>query len=657
MSLSEGDLLWTPSKEVIAASNLEHYRRWLATARGVRCGDYAALWRWSVTQIEDFWASLFDYFDIRFSQRWTTVLDSRTMPGARWFSGAHLNYAENILAHASDNSPALIYCDETFDVQAISWHALTDAVGRAANVLRALGVKRGDRVAAYLPNIPEAVIALLATASVGAIWSSCSPDFGARGVLDRFGQIAPKVLVAVDGYRYGGKWHDRRDEVHALIDALPSVEHVLLVTDTDAPPSLPRTASWRQTMEHQPASALAFEQVPFDHPLWILYSSGTTGLPKPIVQSHGGIVLEHAKATTLHNDLRSGDRFFWYTSTGWMMWNYLVGGLLSGASVVLYNGSPTHPTPDVLFRLAETIGVTYFGTSAAFIAACMKAGIRPNTQYDLSGIRALGSTGSPLSTDGFAWVYDCINPTLALESLSGGTDLCTAFIGGVRTQAIYAGELQGASLGASVAAFDDSGSPIIDQVGELVITQPLPSMPIRFWNDEDGTRYRASYFEHYPGIWRHGDWIKINARGGCIIYGRSDSTINRQGVRIGTAELYRVIESFPEILDSLVIDLEMLGRESHLILFVVLREDIQLDDALKEQIKSRLRRDISPRHLPDTIEVIPRVPYTLSGKKMEVPIRRILLGMDAESAAKREAMRNPEALDFFIHYQKHLRDT
>jgi acetoacetyl-CoA synthetase len=517
-----------------------------------------------------------------------------------------------------------------------------------------MGVQPGDRVAAYLPNIPEALIALLATASIGAIWSSCSPDFGVQGVLDRFQQIEPKVLLGVTGYAYNGKWHDRRLALAELAGALPSIEQRLIVIDDAS--MLPDAKHWRETLEHARVDTpFVFEQVAFDHPLWILYSSGTTGLPKPIVHGHGGILLEHAKATTLHNDLKPGDRFFWYTSTGWMMWNYLIGGLLSGASIILYNGSPTYPAADALFRLAEQTRMTYFGTSAAFINACIKAEIHPAKTCDLTSLRALGSTGSPLSADGFVWVYESIHPDLALESMSGGTDVCTAFVGGVRTQPVYVGELQGASLGACVQAFDDQGNAVVDALGELVITQPMPSMPVRFWGDADGSRYRASYFDVYPGIWRHGDWIRINQRGGCVIYGRSDSTINRHGIRIGTAELYRAVESFPQILDSLVIDLEMLGRESRMLLFVVLREGQVLDEALRGQMRQKLRTELSPRHIPDDIIEIAQVPYTLSGKKMEVPVRRMLLGMTPEDVAKREAMRNPESLDFFIELAEQLR--
>ncbi|MBL8132395.1 MAG: acetoacetate--CoA ligase [Anaerolineae bacterium] len=652
--VQEGDLLWTPSQEVIQASNLERYRAWLNAERGIALKDYAALWRWSVEYLEDFWESLFAFFNLRFSQPWTVPLVERQMPGARWFPGVRLNYAENILAQTSADRPALIYSSERGDLGEVSWADLTAAVGRAAHALRRAGVQPGDRVAAYIPNIPEAVIAMLASASIGAIWSSCSPDFGARGVLDRFQQIAPRALIAVTGYQYNGKVFDRREVVAELLNELPTVQRTLLLPFDGMAMDAPRAEIWSDALAQCAAEPLVFEQVPFDHPLWILYSSGTTGLPKPIVHGHGGMLLEHAKAAAFHNDLKPGDRFFWYTSTGWMMWNYLIGSLLSGASVILFNGSPTYPAFDTLFALAERAGMTYFGTSAAFVSACMKAGIHPHLKYDLSRIRGVGSTGSPLSVDGFAWLYDNVNRDLALESLSGGTDVCTAFVGGVRTQPIYAGELQGRSLGAAVRAFGDDGRELIDAVGELVITEPMPSMPVLFWNDPDMARYRASYFDVYPGIWRHGDWISINTRGGCVIYGRSDSTINRQGIRMGTAELYRVIESFPEVTDSLIIDLEMLGRESRLLLFVVLKDGAALDNSLRRQIVQRLRRDISPRHAPDDILAIPAVPYTLSGKKMEVPIRKILLGFDVETAVKASAMRNPESLDFFIDYAKRI---
>lgn len=651
-TLSEGSLLWKPSPQVIEKANLTHYMRWLSAEYDLHFATYSELWRWSVTEIEAFWESLWTYFDLRYSQPWQTPLVSRKMPGADWFPGVRLNYAENIFGRMHSDRPMMLYKAEDAPLVAISWQAIYDQVNRLAHVLRDLGVQKGDRVVAYMPNIPETIVAVLASASIGAIWSSCSPDFGSRSVLDRFTQIEPTILIAVDGYQYGGKKFDRRAVVAELQLALPTLRQTILVPFIrDDVSGLDNTILWAEALGGVAGSAeIQFEQLPFDHPLWVLYSSGTTGLPKPIVQGHGGILLEHAKATIFHNDLKPTDRFFWYTSTGWMMWNYMLGSLLSGATIIVYNGSPAYPDINALFELAEQSGMTYFGTSAAFVGACIKAEIRPNQQFDLSRIRGVGSTGSPLSIEGFQWIYDNINRELALESLSGGTDLCTAFVGGARIRPIYTGEIQGASLGANVQAFDDFGQPVIDEVGELVITKPMPSMPLYFWNDPDMMRYTDSYFEMFPGIWRHGDWIKINQRGGCIIYGRSDSTINRQGIRMGTSEIYRVVEGFDEVVDSLIIDLEFHGHESYLPLFVVLREGLQLDDGLRGRIRQQLRSDVSPRHVPDDIFQIEQVPYTLSGKKMEVPIRKIMLGMDVNKAANRGAMRNPEALDYFVAF-------
>ena len=649
-------LLWEPSSEVISQANLTRYQQWLAAEKGWHFEDYPALWRWSVADLEVFWDSLWAYFDLSYSQPWETVLEERVMPGAQWFPGVRLNYAENIFRKLTADRPVLLYQSEDQPLREMSWAALYDQTNRLAAALRAAGVQSGDRVVAFMPNIPETIVAALATFSLGAIWSSCSPDFGAQSVLDRFTQIEPKMLIAVDGYQYNGKQFDRRPVLRELQAALPTIEKTILVprlkSDTTG---LDNTVLWADFLAAAtPPDRLSFAPVPFDHPLWVLYSSGTTGLPKPIVQGHGGILLEHAKNTIFHNDLRPGDRFFWYTSTGWMMWNYMLGSLLSGATIILYDGSPGYPDLNALFDLAARSGMTYFGTSAAFIHACMKAGIRPNQDYDLSRIRGVGSTGSPLSAAGFRWVYDNVNRHLALESLSGGTDLCTAFVGGVRTQPIYSGEIQGAALGASVKAFNVAGEPVLNEVGELVITEPMPSMPLYFWNDPQMARYKASYFDMFPGVWRHGDWIAFNARGGCVIYGRSDATINRQGIRMGTSEIYRVVQGFVEILDSLIIDLEMLGRESYLPLFVVLREGVTLDEELKTRIKQRLRTEVSPRHVPNDIIAIAEVPYTLSGKKMEVPVRKILLGMDIDQAVNRGAMRNPETIDFFIEFAEQL---
>ena len=652
MTLKEGDLLWQPTPETIEQANITHYIHWLNEHHDLNLADYEALWHWSTTATGAFWESLWDYFDLSYSQKWTTALAEGTMPGVEWFPGARLNYAENIFAKATADRPAFLYKGEDQPLVELSWAHVQTEANQLAQALRDLGVTQGDRVVAYMPNIPETIIAVLAASSIGAIWSSCSPDFGSRSVLDRFTQIEPKVLIAVDGYTYSGRPFDRRSVVAELQAALPTLQHTILVPHinhhTD---DLTATTLWSDALaQTAPPAKMVFAQLPFNHPLWVLYSSGTTGLPKPIVQGHGGILLEHVKSTVFHNDLKATDRFFWYSSTGWMMWNYLVGALLSEATIILYNGSPAYPDINALYQLADDSQMTYMGMSAAFVSACIKAGIQPNQQFDLSRIRAVGSTGSPLSIDGFQWIYDNINGSLALESLSGGTDLCTAFVGGARTLPIYAGELQGPSLGAKVEAWDESGQAVIDEVGELVIVEPMPSMPLYFWNDPEMARYKSSYFEMFPGRWRHGDWIKINERNGCVIYGRSDSTINRQGIRMGTSEIYRVVESFDEVIDSLIIDLEFHGRESYLPLFVVLRDGQPLTDELKKRINLKLRTDVSPRHVPNDTFQIKEVPYTLSGKKMEVPIRKILLGLDIEKAANPGAMRNPEAIQYFLDF-------
>jgi acetoacetyl-CoA synthetase len=657
-NVEEGSILWEPSRGVREGANLTAYMRWLATRKGLTFDSYQQLWRWSVEVPASFWHSLWSYFGVHASQEPAATLPDKSMPGARWFPGARLNYAENFFVRNDPDRLAIIYKAEDRPLQTIRWADLASQTAALAAALRGMGVGKGDRVVAYLPHIPETIIALFAVASLGAIWSGSSPDFGSRSVLDRFQQIEPKVLLAVDGYRYGGREYDRQSVVAELQTGLPSLEATVIIPRLEAGTDLSRLPGvrlWPEVLDRGGSDAqLTFEQVPFEHPLWVLYSSGTTGLPKPIVHGHGGILLEHLKMADLHLDLKPPDRFFWYTSTGWMMWNFLVGGLLTGCQIVVYDGSPGYPDLDCLWRLAEESGITYFGTSAAYIDACRKAGLEPDKKYDLSRIRALGSTGSPLSPEGFAWVYEHVNNDLALESISGGTDLCTAFVGGVRTLPVYAGELQAAMLGAKVEAYDPTGKPVVGEVGELVISEPMPSMPLYFWNDANHERYISSYFEMYPGVWRHGDWIKFTPRGTCVIYGRSDSTINRQGIRMGTSELYRVVESMPEVVDSLVVDMEMLGGRSYMPLFVVLTDGLVLDDDLVERIKRKVREDISPRHVPNDIFAIDEVPYTLSGKKLEVPIRRILLGEAAEKAANPGAMRNPESIKYFVELAEEI---
>ncbi|MGJ3237922.1 MAG: acetoacetate--CoA ligase [Anaerolineae bacterium] len=655
--IQEGTLLWEPSSKIIEEANLTRFMHWLADQRSVQVNDYDSLHQWSVEHLVEFWQALAEYCEIQFTRPPSTILSNDPMPRTRWFVGAELNYTENIFRKMTDERPMLYYKAEDSPLIEMSWHTVYQQVNQLASALRALGVRKGDRVVNFMPNRPESLIALLATASIGAIWSSCSPDFGARSVLDRFSQIEPRILFAVDGYNHGGRTYDRREIVAELQASLPSLQQTILVPhiSADMDSLHPNTVLWDNVLANStPPERLHCTPVEFEHPLWVLYSSGTTGLPKPIVHSHGGITLEHHKATILHNDLKPGDRFFWYTSTGWMMWNYLVGALFSGATILLYEGSPGFPNLNILFEFAHHTNMTYFGTSAAFISACMNAQIAPEQEYDLSRIRAVGSTGSPLPPNGFGWIYEHLNDSLALESLSGGTDLCTAFVGGARIKPIYAGEIQGASLGADVQAYDNQGKAVIDEVGELVITRPMPSMPIYFWSDPGMARYTHAYFSVYAGVWRHGDWIKFNQRGGCVIYGRSDATINRQGIRMGTSEIYQAVEALPEIDDSLVIDLELLGRDSYMVLFVVLREGESLTDTLQQAIKHELRTQVSPRHIPDEIVAIDAVPYTLSGKKMEVPIRKILLGEDPQTAINRGAMRNPDSIAYFVQFADRL---
>jgi acetoacetyl-CoA synthetase len=656
--ITEGTLLWEPSAEVKETANLTRYMDWLGKERGLAFQSYSELWQWSVTDLEGFWESIWGFFDIKASKGYSSVLSRRTMPGTVWFVGAELSYAEHVFRNINTERPALLYKSEGGQLDEITWQELYDKTKAVASFLRQLGVQRGDRVVAYMPHIPETIIAFLACASLGAVWSSCSPDFGSPSVLDRFQQIEPKVLIAVDGYRWNGRVYDRREVVAELQASLPTLEKTILVTlvsDGSQMDGLKCTLLWNHVLDSSVSAAtLDFEQVPFDHPLWVLYSSGTTGLPKPIVQGQGGILLEHLKALSFHLDLTPEDRFLWITSTGWMMWNFLTSALLIGSTIILYDGSPSYPDMNVAWQLAEETGMTYFGTSAAYISACMKAGLQPGRRYPLNRLRAVGSTGSPLSVAGFKWVYERVQRDIALESLSGGTDLCTPFVGGCRILPVHAGEMQCRYLGAKVEAFNESGESVLDQVGELVITEPMPSMPLFFWNDPENRRYRASYFEMYPGLWRHGDWIKIISRGGCVIYGRSDATIKRHGVRMGTSEIYQAVERLAAIVDSLVVDLQELGRASYMPLFVVLRDDATLDESFKDRIRERIRQDISPRHVPDDIFAVQQIPRTLSGKKMEVPVRKILMGYPLEQAANLDAMRNPESIQIFVDLAREI---
>jgi acetoacetyl-CoA synthetase len=657
VNAADGKLLWEPSAELVERSRLREFMRWLEREHGLSFGGYEDLWQWSVDDLDGFWSAIWEFFDVQADGDPQPVLASREMPGAQWFPNASLNYAEHVFRGKSDEEIAILHASELRDLDELRWGELRRKVAATAAGLRALGIGRGDRVVAYMPNIPEATVAFLATASVGAVWSSCSPDFGTRSVVDRFAQIEPKLLFAVDGYRYGGKDFDRREVLAQLQEAMPSLKRTVVLPYLDPKPNLAplrETMTWDELLASDPDAELRFERVPFDHPLWVLYSSGTTGLPKAIVQGQGGILLEHLKKLHLHVDAHPGDRLFWFTTTGWMMWNFIVSGLLTEAAIVLYDGNPGHPDMNVLWDLAERAGITMFGTSAAYIGACMKAGVEPGNGRDLSALKAVGSTGSPLSPEGFDWIYEHVGEDTWLFSTSGGTDLCTAFVGGVATLPVYRGELQARALGAAVEAWNEDGEPVVEEVGELVVTEPMPSMPLYLWGDEDGSRYRESYFEMFPGVWRHGDWLELTRRGTAVIYGRSDSTINRGGIRMGTSEIYRAVLGIDEIVDALVVDVPRPGTDGWMPLFVVLREGAELDAELPREIARRVREQCSPRHVPDEVFQIDEVPRTLSGKVLEVPVKRILMGTPVEKAASRDSLANPAALDYFVEMAKRL---
>lgn len=664
------------------------YQDWLRDQRGLQFDSYDALWRWSTTELDAFWQSVWDYFKLESPTPHTAVLGQNTMPGALWFPGAQVNYARQALRHVdaahAAGLPAIISRNEKGHHREMSWPELRRQVASLALHLKAQGVEPGDRVAAYLPNVPEAMVAFLATVSVGGVWSICAPDMGTHAVLDRFRQIEPKVLIGVDGVTYGGRDHDRTGVLAELRAALPSVRHAVLLGNLDASVSIACYASWTSATARNDAATEAFEPMwlPFDHPLWIVYSSGTTGLPKPIVHGHGGTVLVALQLKVLHNDIGCsyepnsfGERYHWYSSTGWVMWNAQLSGLLSGTTCVIYDGNPggskDHPDWGVLWRFAAETGVTFFGAGAAFFANCMKAGITLAEYGDLTRIRALGTTGSPLSPEVQEWgtaQFEALGThDIWWNNISGGTDFCGAFIGGNREMPQVPGEMQCRMLGAAVESWNAEGVPVMDEVGELVCAQPIPSMPLYLWGDKDGSRYLSSYFDMYPpghgrqpgggdgparmgAVWRHGDWLKIGANGGCVIYGRSDATINRHGLRMGTSEIYSAVEALPEVLDSLVVDLEYLGRESYMPLFVVLRPGHALDEALRARINGAVRTALSPRFVPDDVFAVAEVPRTLSGKKQELPIKKLLLGQPIEKVVNKDAMANPGCLDWYVAF-------
>ena len=648
--MTHGKLLWEPDEERIRRANITAYTRWLG-GKGKSFESYDELWKWSVDNLEEFWQSIWDYFHIKSEGSYRKVLSSRKMPGAKWFEGTRLNFAEHVFRERR-HGPAFIARAEDGELRTASWDEVERMTGSVAESLREMGVKPGDRVAGYLPNSIEAAIAFLASASIGAVWSSCSPDFGAPSVVDRFSQIGPKVLFAVEGFTYGGKVHDRKDTLNTVLAALPSVKNLVVVRKG----SSQRRSGERDWEEVSSGRAKPrFLRSPSAHPLWILYSSGTTGLPKPLVHSTVGILLEHMKILSLHNDLKQSERFFWFTTTGWMMWNYLLGGLLHGCTCVLYDGSPSYPDYNALWDLVEETGVSFMGSSAAFISSCMKSKIEPGQTHALSKLRGIGSTGSPLSADAFEWVYDKVKEDVWLASISGGTDLCTPFVGGCPTLPVYSGEIQCRCLGAKVESFDESGKSVTGKMGELVVTEPMPSMPVQMWGDKDGSRYRESYFGMFPGVWRHGDWIEITERGTCVIHGRSDATIKRMGIRIGTSELYRAIESMQEVADVLAVDLEGLEGKPVMFLFVVPAPGTTFDEGLSARIRQKISEDLSRRHVPDFVVPVRSVPRTLNGKKMEVPVKRIFEGRELDATLSRGSVADPASVEEYVELAKRYR--
>ncbi|GAB3642952.1 acetoacetate--CoA ligase [Spirosoma arcticum] len=661
--------LYTPSRFTIDQSLMKQYMNWLFVKKGLYFRDYDDLWEWSVTDLEDFWESIWQFFDVQSHAPYHQVIfrpSEADMIGTEWFSGAKLNYAEHIFRHKNPQRPALLFASERADdrwsdarrhpLTAVSWQVLEQQVAAVATWLREQGVTVGDRVVAVLPNCPEAVVTFLATNAIGAVWSGCSPDLGTVSVTDRFRQIEPKVLIAADGYTYNGKPIDKTEAIRELRSNLPTLQHLVWVPylqpDSKAPAERrpDRTTGWQHVLDTPAPDGLVFEPVPFSHPIWVLYSSGTTGKPKAITHSVGGCLLEHLKVLGLHQDVRVGERYFWYSTTGWMMWNFAIGSMLAGATLVLYEGAAGYPDLNALWNLADDARIAHFGAGAAFYTACFRQGLKPMDTARLPYLRSIGSTGSPLPPESFRWIYDCVKADAWLISFSGGTDVCSGFVGGNPLLPVYEGEIQCRLLGCKVEAYDENARPVRGDLGEMVILEPIPSMPIYFWNDRGNETYRKTYFSEYPGVWRHGDYIRITERNGIIIHGRSDATLNRDGVRIGTSEIYSAVESLPEIADSLIVGLEQPGGQYHMPLFVVLRDGFVLTDDLTTRIKQTLRTQFSPRHVPDAVYQINEVPYTISGKKLETPIKKILSGVDPSLVTSQDTLRNPAALDQFAGF-------
>lgn len=653
--VQEGTLLWEPDRKQKENANINQYMEWLKAHKQLEFNDYHSLWKWSVNEIEAFWESIWEYFQIEAAEPYETILTTRKMPGARWFPEAKINYTKHVFRNRDEEKTAIIHTSEIRSKTEVTWKQLYQDTTAFQKTLIDLGVKKGDRVVAYLPNIYETVVAFLAAASLGAVWSSASPDFGTQSVIDRFKQIEPKVMITIDGYKYAGKSFHRMPVVENIQSELPTLEATIAISylNQDADFSrLKNVISWEDAVRKEHHHQLHYESVPFNDPLWVLFSSGTTGKPKPIVHSQGGILLEHLKALTFHTDTGENDRFFWFTTTGWMMWNYLISGLLTGSTIILYDGSPNYPDKEALWKLAEETKMTILGTSASYITSCLKSGLKPKEDYSLTYLRSISSTGSPLPPEGFKWCYDNVKSDLWVASISGGTDVCTAFILGVPTLPVYAGELQCLGLGAKIESFNEQGKSVIEEVGELVLTDPFPSMPIYFWNDQDGSRMKESYFDTFPGVWCHGDYLKITKRQTAVIQGRSDATINRGGIRIGTSEIYRAVDRLPEVEDSLIVDVPIGQGESLTPLFVVMRDDEELTETIKQKIKQEIRTECSPRHVPTDIYQVADLPTTLNGKKLEIPIKKILMGRPVDQVVNKGSLKNPDSLNYFIRFYK-----
>ena len=657
----EGELLWTPDEVFLQSTEAMRFVRWLSQKRGRTFDDYESLRRWSIEDLEGFWSAVWDYFEVESDTPYSEVVTSHEMPGARWFVGSRVNYAEHMLRRerVAPDEVAVLHSSETRALEKTTWHELADRARTMATNLRALGIEPGDRIVSYMPNIIETLVAMLATTAIGAVWASAAPEFGAKTVIDRFAQVEPKLLFVADGYRFGGKDFDRASEIENIIEALPTLEHVVWFdyVASNAKRELAPSHALYEALLAGPApdpTTFKFERVAEDHPLWILFSSGTTGLPKAIVHSHVGIILEILKSS-INLDGGPGKRSFFYTTTGWMMWNSLVSGLLSGTTVVMYDGHPAHPGPDLLWKLAEESEATSFGASPTYVQIMQKLGLVPKNLFDLSRLRSVLLTGSPVTPESTAWFYENVKSDLWVSSPSGGTELCAALVAGTPMLPVYAGEIQSRALAMDVRSWDAEGNDLVDEIGELVCALPAPSMPIYFWNDADGRKYHEAYFDVYPGVWRHGDFLKINERGGCYIYGRSDSTLNRFGIRIGTAEVYRILDRIDEVSDALVVCLEEEGGTFYMPLFVKLAPGVALDERVRGIIVARLRSEGSPRHVPDEIVEAGAIPYTLTGKRMEIPVRRLLAGAPLEKVASPDAMADPRALDFYVDFTQKRR--